>query len=280
MNKKGGRADQTASAWRLEVKRFKELYNKWLDYRLNKFFDLSVHGPPYRSKRINSLRVGFVLVVFIAYLLSYSFLAQVYSQQTTLSSLLIVAGLNVIRLLLILSIPVFIAIEMAGNYITDIFELEDPSVAWKFIGEISLGGASEVLHIRDGKVAEEDRDSPIVLIGGPGHVQVEFDTAVLFEKPDGTPHVIGPVVTKSEEKIRQFWKGLNACGNPSSTCGINILAIIPPTRSRSKAAAWMGSRSAQKTSASYLVFIAVTALIHKSQAKKNPFSTIRKVFRI
>ena len=214
MNKKGGRADQTASAWRLEVKRFKELYNKWLDYRLNKFFDLSVHGPPYRSKRINSLRVGFVLVVFIAYLLSYSFLAQVYSQQTTLSSLLIVAGLNVIRLLLILSIPVFIAIEMAGNYITDIFELEDPSVAWKFIGEISLGGASEVLHIRDGKVAEEDRDSPIVLIGGPGHVQVEFDTAVLFEKPDGTPHVIGPVVTKSEEKNPAILEGFERLREP------------------------------------------------------------------
>jgi hypothetical protein len=153
MNKKGGRTDQTPSAWSLEVKRFKELYEKWLDYHLNKFFDLSVHGPPYRANRINSLRVGFVLVVFIAYLLSYSLLAQVYSQPTTLSSLIIVAGLNVIRLVLILWIPVFIAIEMAGNYITDIFELEDPSVAWKFIGEISLGGASEVLHIRDGKVA-------------------------------------------------------------------------------------------------------------------------------
>ena len=133
MNKKGGGTNQTPSAWSLEVKRFKELYDQWLDYRLNKFFDLSVHGPPYRSIRISFLRVGFVIVVFIAYLLSYSFLAQVYSQQTTFSSLVIIAGLNFIRLLLILWIPVFIAINMAGNYITDIFELKDPSVAWKFI---------------------------------------------------------------------------------------------------------------------------------------------------
>src|ERR1700690_2395318 len=109
MNKKGGRTNQTSSAWSLELRRFKELTEKWLNYHLNKFFDLSVYGPPYRSKRINSLRVGFVLVVFIAYLLSYGFLAQVYSQQTTLSSLLIVAVLNFIRLLFILWIPVFIA---------------------------------------------------------------------------------------------------------------------------------------------------------------------------
>jgi hypothetical protein len=214
MNKKGGGTNQTPSAWGLEVKRFKELYDKWLDYHLNKFFDLSVYGPSYRSIRIFFLRVGFVFVVFIAYLLSYSFLAQVYSQQTTLSSLIIVTGLNLIRLLLILWIPVFIAIEMAGNYITDIFELKDPSVAWKFIGEISLGGASEVLHIRDGKVAEEDKDSPIVLIGGPGRVEVEFDTAVLFEKPDGTPHVIGPVVAKSEEKDPAILEGFERLREP------------------------------------------------------------------
>ena len=126
MNKNGGRTEKTPSAWSLEIKRFKELCDQWLDYRLNKFFDLSVHGPPYRSLRISFLRVGFVIVVFIAYLLSYGFLAQIYSQQTTFSSLAIIAGLNLIRLLFILWIPVFIAIEMAGNYITDIFELKGP----------------------------------------------------------------------------------------------------------------------------------------------------------
>ena len=214
MNNKGGRTERTPSAWSLEVKRFKELYDKWLDYRLNKFFDLSVYGPSFRSIRIFFLRVGFVIVVFIAYLLSYSFLAQIYSQPTTFSSLAIIAGLNFIRLLLILWIPDFIAIEMAGNYITDIFELKNPSVAWKFIGEISLGGASEVLHIRDGKVTEEDQDSPIVLIGGPGRVEVEFDTAVLFEKPDGTPHVIGPVAPKSEEKDPAILEGFERLREP------------------------------------------------------------------
>jgi len=195
MNKTG----KTPSAWSLETKRFKKLFDQWLDYHLNQFFDLSVHGPQYRSKRISLLRVVFFFLVFIAYLLSYHFLAHIFKQQTALSSSVILAVLNFVRLLFILSIPVYIAIDMAGNYITDIFELKDPGVAWKFIGEVSLGGATEVLYIRDGKIAEEDKDSPIVLIGGPGRVEVEFDSAVLFEKPDGTPHVIGPVNMKSTD---------------------------------------------------------------------------------
>ncbi|MBI3739921.1 MAG: hypothetical protein HY258_12810 [Chloroflexi bacterium] len=50
---------------------------------------------------------------------------------------------------------------------------------------------------------EEDKDSPILLIGGPGRVEVEFDSAVLFEKPDGTPHVIGPVKKKPEDEKKK-----------------------------------------------------------------------------
>jgi hypothetical protein len=80
---------------------------------------------------------------------------------------------------------------MAGNYLADIFELNDPSVAWDYINELSLGGTNEIIHIRDGKISEESLDSPVLLIGGPGRVLVEFDSAALFEKPDGTPHVIG-----------------------------------------------------------------------------------------
>ena len=80
---------------------------------------------------------------------------------------------------------------MAGNYLADIFELKDPEVAWDFIRELSVGGANEYIHIRDGKISEESLNSPVLLIGGPGRVLVEFDLAALFEKPDGTPHVIG-----------------------------------------------------------------------------------------
>ena len=191
---------RTPSAWSLETKRFKKLFDQWLDYRLNKFFDLSVYGP---SISLNNEYFSFEWA--FSFWCSSLIYCHITSWPTSLSSkllfssLFILAVLNFVRLLFILSIPVYIAIDMAGNYITDIFELEDPGVAWKFIREISLGGATEVLYIRDGKIAEEDKNSPFVLIGGPGRVEVEFDSAVLFEKPDGTPHVIGPVDMKSTD---------------------------------------------------------------------------------
>ncbi len=200
MNKKGGKTEKAPSVWSLEVKRFKELFDEWLDYRVNRFFDLSINGPGYRSTRVFLLRLAFIVIGFIIEILLYSlsnfFLGQQAQPSAGFQSLIIVSILTFFRLLFILLIPMYIALEMAGNYITDIFELKSPDVAWKFISEISLRGASEVLHIRDGKIAEADRDSPIVLIGGPGRVEVEFDTAVLFEKPDGTPHVFGPVDMK------------------------------------------------------------------------------------
>ena len=212
MNNKGSRIEKAPSAWSLEVKRFKELFNRWLDYQVDRFFDLSINGPDYRSKRVFLLRLTFIVIGLIIEILLYSFSNLFLVKQAQPSagflSLIIVTILAFFRLLFILLIPVFIGIEMGGNYITDIFELTDPGVAWKFIREISLGGASEVLHIRDGKIAEADQDSPIVLIGGPGQVEVEFDTAVLFEKPDGTPHVIGPADMKSKtlegfERLRE-----------------------------------------------------------------------------
>jgi hypothetical protein len=99
--------------------------------------------------------------------------------------------LTVARLVILLFIPAFIAITLAGNYLADIFELKDPSIAWDYISTLSLGGHNYMIHIRDGRVSEESANSPALLIGGPGVVIAEFDSAALFEKPDGTPHVIG-----------------------------------------------------------------------------------------
>jgi hypothetical protein len=41
-------------------------------------------------------------------------------------------------------------------------------------------------------VAEKHLESPNYLIGGPGKVIVDLDSVALFERADGTPHVIGP----------------------------------------------------------------------------------------
>jgi len=95
-----------------------------------------------------------------------------------------------------LLIPFFVtgyyALEMAADYLADIFELKHVDTARIFIQQLSLHGGGHAIRVRGGKIVDEDLESPLIKIGGPGRVVVEFDSAVLFERPDGTPHVIGP----------------------------------------------------------------------------------------
>ena len=88
--------------------------------------------------------------------------------------------------------PFFIALHSAGLYLADIFELSDVSVARKFIMEVALSGSDQTIRITKGDIYDEHRSSPNYLIGGPGKVTVDLDSVALFEKPDGTPHIIGP----------------------------------------------------------------------------------------
>jgi len=85
----------------------------------------------------------------------------------------------------------FIALQCAALYLTDIFELEHASVARKFIWGVALSGSEENVRVSHGDIPDEHRQSPTYLIGGPGKVIVDLDSVSLFEKPDGTPHVIG-----------------------------------------------------------------------------------------
>ena len=89
--------------------------------------------------------------------------------------------------------PYWLMSRIAAIYLADIFEKEE-SVALRFIGQAAFGNDYNTLHIREGKIVEADQESPIVQIGGPGYVMVELDSAALFERPDGSPHVIPPTV--------------------------------------------------------------------------------------
>jgi hypothetical protein len=88
--------------------------------------------------------------------------------------------------------PFFIALQSAAIYLADVFELEHVSVARRFIWAVALTGSDETIRVTQGEISEEHRESPTYLIGGPGRVIVDLDSVALFEKPDGTPRVIGP----------------------------------------------------------------------------------------
>lgn len=102
-------------------------------------------------------------------------------------------------------LPIFIAFQGAAFYLADIFELDDIRVARKFLRQVSLTGSKDVIHISQGEIAPEDRDSPISKIGGPGKVIVDLDSVVLFEKVNGHPNVIGP--TGKEPKGKATLEG-------------------------------------------------------------------------
>jgi hypothetical protein len=89
--------------------------------------------------------------------------------------------------------PFWLMHRIAAIYLADVFE-KDEHVAGLFIFQAAFAGDYNTVRIREGKIVEADQNSPIVEIGGPGYVVVELDSAALFERPDGTPHVIAPTV--------------------------------------------------------------------------------------
>src|SRR5918993_425941 len=101
--------------------------------------------------------------------------------------------------------PFFIALQAASLYLADIFELENVSIARGFIWSVALSGSEETIRVSQGGISEEDRHSPTFLIGGPGKVIVDLDSVAMFEKPDGTPHIIGS--TAKEPRARATLDG-------------------------------------------------------------------------
>jgi hypothetical protein len=99
-----------------------------------------------------------------------------------------------LRFLPIFILPFIFALQAAATYLADIFEIKQIEIAREFIRQVALTGNHYSIRIGQGEVAEAHKKSPIYLIGGPGQVVVELDSAALFEKPNGKPRVIGPTV--------------------------------------------------------------------------------------
>jgi hypothetical protein len=68
------------------------------------------------------------------------------------------------------------------------------------------------------------------LIGGPGKVVVELDSAALFEKPDGRPHVIGPTIKgkatlEGFERFRQVIDLRDQYTDPQDPVNVNSRSL-------------------------------------------------------
>ncbi len=193
-----------------ELRLSRELLARLIDAILNKMFDLR---PEAATRRLWYLIILFVVASFLIGLLYYPgawwtqrikdifsyFLDPAFAAsnpENPFVNFFILTGKVFIDPRVFQYFPIFlasffIALQCAALYLADIFELDDVSVARRFIWAVALSGSEEVVRISAGEVPDDYRLSPAYLIGGPGRVIVDLDSAALFERPDGTPRVIG-----------------------------------------------------------------------------------------
>ena len=217
-----GNASETP--FQKETQLFRELFARLLNALLNRVFDLR---PEKAARRMRYLILLFFVSVFFVSLRFYpmdlwtKFVRDIFLYYLNPAYPAIYVGnplINFANFVVhvftdprifqyfpIFLAPFFIALQCASLYLADIFELEHISVARGFVWSVALSGSEETIRVSQGAISEEDRHSPAFLIGGPGKVIVDLDSVALFEKPDGTPRIIGP--TTKEPRARATLEG-------------------------------------------------------------------------
>ncbi len=204
-------APSNETALQKEQRLFGELSTRLRDTLLSRLFDLR---PEKAQRRSSYLAILFIISGFAVSLLYYplsewarhigNILTAALSTTSTPEQLRaaingflfflrdVILDARILQYLPVFLAPFFIALQSAAMYLVDVFELPDVGVARRFIGSVALSGSDETIQIKHGEIADESRDSPVFQIGGPGKVVVELDSVALFERADGTPHIIGP----------------------------------------------------------------------------------------
>jgi len=205
------RPPSTDNTLQKEQRLFAELFDRLINALLNRIFDLR---PETAQRRMRNLTIMFLLTMAVIVLYNYPIGLWAQNLQELFLYLLnsayaasyigdpftkfgtfvyqVVIDPRILQYIPIFLAPFFIALHLAALYLADIFELDDVAVARSFVWEVALTGSDETIRITQGRIAEEHLQSSNYLIGGPGKVVVDLDSIALFERADGTPHVIGP----------------------------------------------------------------------------------------
>ncbi|GAB4540822.1 MAG: hypothetical protein Fur002_08190 [Anaerolineales bacterium] len=171
-----------------------------------KLFDLSSAGMQFRTRWRS---IAFILA-WLA-LSAFATLLTVFTAQGQ-THRAVVIGMNFIKYAPMLVVAYNLARKKAAQYLTDIYEIEDPLVAENFIEHAAFAppalSRSSLVVIEDGEIQDKDEDAPLLRIGGPGYLQVNLDSAALIEKVNGEPKALTPASKiwqiRSFERIREI----------------------------------------------------------------------------
>jgi hypothetical protein len=191
VSKRGNPQQQTVAQPTAEMTRLRALLGRWITFETNRFFSLSITGSRRRAWIVAGCLAATTVVGAFVHVWIFPSAASgigIPSQTSLLGQPMLLYGLTTV---LVIGIGAALAQRAAGYFVMDIFELSDVTIAWKFLSNITSGSTKESLHLAEGRITESSRKSPLVLIGGPGRVRAEPDTAAVFERADGMPHVVG-----------------------------------------------------------------------------------------
>jgi hypothetical protein len=156
------------------------------DELLSRLFSLSDEGVEFRN-RWRGIIGGTTWLVLSGITMILTILGV-----TNRLHILVLIGMSFIKYVPLLVVVYGLARKMASRYLDDVFELDDEELASSFLEDVTFGYGRERITINEGKIPEKDERSPIILIGGPGHIQVNLDSVALLEKVNGEPGVIYP----------------------------------------------------------------------------------------
>ena len=108
------------------------------------------------------------------------------------TNIAIIIGMSLVKYIPLLMVVYNLARFMAARYLDDVYELNDEDLASDFLEEVTFGYGRQQITINEGRISEQDEQSPLILIGGPGEIQVNLDSITVLEKVTGDPEVIYP----------------------------------------------------------------------------------------
>ena len=172
---------QNETALQKEQHIFQEYFARLIDALLTKLFDLRPEKAVWRRRYLIFLFLvsGFLISLrdyplqiwagYVQNIFSYLFVQNIYTPNhvgnplTNLFSfgLQVLTDLHTLQYLPILFITLFIAFQSAAFYLANIFELEDVSIARRFVSEVALSGSDETIRITQGDIFEEHGPRPI-----------------------------------------------------------------------------------------------------------------------